>query len=104
FSALYGPGALGGVIVIKTSMDQKNSNSLMTSIGSNNLYQVSLSSNNKLKKGNLNFALGIEHTDGINARTDDTSGEKDSIDKEFFKLGLNKQINLNTDIILNVLS
>jgi vitamin B12 transporter len=104
FSALYGPGALGGVIVIKTSMDQKNSNSLMTSIGSNNLYQVSLSSNNKLKKGNLNFALGIEHTDGINARTDDTSGEKDSIDKEFIKLGLNKQINLNTDINLNVLS
>jgi len=104
FSALYGPGALGGVIVIKTSMDQKNSNSLMTSIGSNNLYQVSLSSNNKLKKGNLNFALGIEHTDGINARTDDTSGEKDSIDKEFIKLGLNKQINHNTDINLNVLS
>ena len=104
FSALYGPGALGGVIVIKTSMDQKDSNSLMTSIGSNNLYQVSLSSNNKLKKGNLNFALGIEHTDGINARTDDTSGEKDSIDKEFIKLGLNKQINLNTDINLNVLS
>ena len=104
FSALYGPGALGGVIVIKTSIDQKDSNSLMTSIGSNNLYQVSLSSNNKLKKGNLNFALGIEHTDGINARTDDTSGEKDSIDKEFIKLGLNKQINLNTDINLNVLS
>jgi len=104
FSALYGPGALGGVIVIKTSMDQKDSNSLMTSIGSNNLYQVSLSSNNKLKKGNLNFALGIEHTDGINARTDDTSGEKDSIDKEFIKLGLNKQINHNTDINLNVLS
>ncbi|MEK9575328.1 MAG: TonB-dependent receptor plug domain-containing protein [Gammaproteobacteria bacterium] len=104
FSALYGPGALGGVIVIKTSMEQKDSNSLMTSIGSNNLYQVSLSSNNKLKKGNLNFALGIEHTDGINARTDDTSGEKDSIDKEFIKLGLNKQINLNTDINLNVLS
>jgi len=104
FSALYGPGALGGVIVIKTSMDQKDSNSLMTSIGSDNLYQVSLSSNNKLKKGNLNFALGIEHTDGINARTDDTSGEKDSIDKEFIKLGLNKQINHNTDINLNVLS
>ena len=104
FSALYGPGALGGVIVIKTSIDQKDSNSLMTSIGSNNLYQVSLSSNNKLKKGNLNFALGIEHTDGINARTDDTSGEKDSIDKEFIKLGLNKQINHNTDINLNVLS
>ena len=104
FSALYGPGALGGVIVIKTSMDQKDSNSLMTSIGSNNLYQVSLSSNNKLKKGNLNFALGIEHTDGINARTDDTSGEKDSIDKEFIKLGLSKQINHNTDINLNVLS
>ena len=104
FSALYGPGALGGVIVIKTSMDQKDSNSLMTSIGSNNLYQVSLSSNNKLKKGNLNFALGIEHTDGINARTDDTSGEKDSIDKEFIKLGLNKQINHDTDISLNLLS
>ncbi len=104
FSALYGPGALGGVIVIKTSIDQKDSNSLMTSIGSNNLYQVSLSSNNKLKKGNLNFAFGIEHTDGMNARTDDTSGEKDSIDKEFIKLGLNKQINLNTEINLNVLS
>jgi hypothetical protein len=82
-------------------MEQKDSNSLVTSIGSNNLYQVSLSSNNKLKKGNLNFTLGIEHTDGINARTDDTSGEKDSIDKEFIKLGLNKQINHNTDINLN---
>jgi len=104
FSALYGPGALGGVIVIKTSMEQKDSNSIVTSIGSNNLYQVSLSSNNKLKKGNLNFTLGIEHTDGINARTDDTSGEKDSIDKEFIKLGLNKQINHDTDINLNLLS
>jgi vitamin B12 transporter len=104
FSALYGPGALGGVIVIKTSMDQKDSNSLITSKGSNNLYQVALSSNNKLNKGNLNFALGIEHRDGINARTDDTSGEKDSIDKEFIKLGLNKQINHKTDINVNVLS
>ena len=104
FSALYGPGALGGVIVIKTSMDQKDSNSLITSKGSNNLYQVALSSNNKLNKGNLNFALGIEHRDGINARTDDTSGEKDSIDKEFIKLGLNKQINHKTDINVNLLS
>ena len=104
FSALYGPGALGGVIVIKTSMEQKDSNSLVTSIGSNNLYQVTLSSNNKLKKGNLNFTLGIENTDGINARTDDTSGEKDSMDKEFIKLGLKKQINHDTDINLNLLS
>ena len=104
FSALYGPGALGGVIVIKTNTDQKDSNSLVTSIGSDNLYQVSLSLNNKVKKGNLNFALGIEHTDGINARTDDASGEKDSIDKEYIKLGLSKQINQNTDFNFNLLS
>ena len=104
FSALYGPGALGGIVVIKTNVEKKDSNSLITSIGSNNLRQVTFNSSKNIESGNINFSVGSSYTDGINARTDDSSGEKDSIEKDFIQLGVNKIINDTSKFKFNFLT
>ena len=99
FSSLYGPGAIGGVIHVTTNkkniIDEDN---LRISYGTHNTKKITFNSNNITESGYLNITLSDYHTDGINAREDDTTGEKDSIDRTSISINTGTSINKKTDI------
>jgi len=82
-SVLYGSSAISGVIVITTKkgVDGKNS-SVNLKYGTNNSKTYSLSVNDGSKDGFVRFTHNTYKTDGINARTDDDTGDKDGVDNQ----------------------
>ena len=105
FSSLYGPGAIGGVIHVTTSKKQTaNKNNLKISYGTNNTKKISMSSNNITENGYLNFSISDYHTDGINATEQDSTGEKDSIDRLSLSINTGTKVNNNTNIEFNFLN
>ncbi|SFV62900.1 Outer membrane vitamin B12 receptor BtuB [hydrothermal vent metagenome] len=103
FSSLYGSGAVGGVIQIFTKKGGKKEGEfdLSTIYGTHNsknhnaTYAVT---NGPLS---LNFALNEYSTDGINARTNDTSGETDGEYSNSQSLNIAYQISKKTKLNIN---
>ena len=105
FSSLYGPGAIGGVIHVTTNKKQNTENgSLTISYGTHNTKKVAINASNKGENGYLNITLSDYHTDGINATTQDTTGEKDSIDRKTITINTGVTLNTKTDIEVNILN
>lgn len=79
-SVLYGSSAIAGVIAITTKKgaDGKRTK-VSTKFGSHNSKTYALSTSNGDKDGYVRFTYNKYTTDGINTRTDDTTGEKDGI-------------------------
>jgi vitamin B12 transporter len=79
-SVLYGSSAVAGVIAITTKKgaDGKHT-TVSTKFGSNNSKTYALSASDGDKDGYVRFTHNRYTTDGTNARTDDTTGEKDGI-------------------------
>ena len=83
-SVLYGSSAVSGVINIITKKGPERENmSVSTKIGTHNSKTYDLSASTSDNEGNfIRFSHNLYATDGINARTDDTSEEKDGTDNQ----------------------
>jgi len=105
FSSLYGPGAIGGVIHITTNKKQAiDKENLKISYGSNNTKKISFSSSNTTENGYFNISLSDYHTDGINATEQDSTGEKDSIDRTTTSINTGTYLNDKTTLDFNFLN
>ncbi|MDB3869884.1 TonB-dependent receptor [Candidatus Thioglobus sp.] len=79
-SVLYGASAIGGVISVTTKKaTEGNAATVGTKFGTNNSKTYSLSASTGGKNGYIRLTQNKHSTDGINARTDFSAGEKDSI-------------------------
>ena len=79
-SVLYGSSAVSGVISITTKKGANGKEILVnTKIGYNNSKTYTVSLSNGDKNGYIRLSHNKHITDGFNARTDDTTGEKDGI-------------------------
>ncbi len=79
-SVLYGSSAISGVISIKTKKGvTTRETTINTKIGTNNSKFYSVVLANGDKDGYIRLSHNKHTADGINARTDDTTGEKDGI-------------------------
>jgi len=79
-SVLYGSSATAGVISITTKKGANGTDAtISTKFGTNNSKTFALSVSNGDKDGYVRFTHNNYTTDGINARTDDQTGEKDAI-------------------------
>jgi vitamin B12 transporter len=79
-SVLYGSAAIAGVISITTKKGADGKRvTVSTKFGTNNSKTYALSASNGDKDGFVRFTHNKYTTDGINARTIDTDGEKDGI-------------------------
>ncbi len=105
FSSLYGPGAIGGVIHLTTNKKQSaKSGNLNISYATHNTKKITLNANNRNENSYLNIALSDYHTDGINATTQDVTGEKDSIDRKSIAINIGTELSETTDIEVNFLN
>ncbi len=95
-SVLYGSSAIAGVISITTKKwaDTKNF-AINTKFGTHNSKTYTLLANDGDKDGFVRFIHNKYDTDGINAQTADSSGEKDSIDNQTTQIKLG---NKNFDV------
>ncbi len=102
FSALYGPGAIGGVVNIITNKKQTNSNTLAIKYGTHNSQQVTFSSNNSNENNYINISASDYQTDGINANTGGDD-DLDGIDRKSLNINsgikLNKTINIEANFL-----
>jgi vitamin B12 transporter len=79
-SVLYGSGAIAGVISITTKKGADGTSATVsTKFGTHNSKTYALSASSGHKNGFVRFTHNKYTTDGINAQTGDTTGEKDSI-------------------------
>jgi len=79
-SVLYGASAIAGVIVITTKKGAEGNNATVRAkFGTHNSRTYNLSASSGDKEGFVRFTHNKYSTDGINARTDFSSAEKDSI-------------------------
>ena len=103
-SVLYGSSAVSGVINIITKKGLERENmSFSTKIGTHNSKTHDLSASISDNEGNfIRFSHNLYTTNGINARTDDTSEEKDGIDNQttlvkvgnqYFDFSVSKSVN-----------
>ena len=105
FSSLYGPGAIGGVIHVTTNKKQTiDKNNLKISYGTHNTKKITFNSNNITENGYLNFSISDYHTDGINATKQDSTGEKDGIDRASISINTQTSINKKTNFEFNFLN
>ena len=105
FSSLYGPGAIGGVIAITTNKKQDSkSGSLHLSYGTHGSIKFAINFSNSDEKSYINVSASDYHTDGINAKSDDTTGEKDSVDRRSFSINVGTELSKDTDIEVNLLN
>jgi len=82
-SVLYGSSAVSGVVSITTKKGANGKEILVnTKIGSNNSKTYTVSLSNGDKDGYIRLSHNKHITDGFNARTDDTTNEKDGIDNQ----------------------
>ena len=82
-SVLYGSSAIAGVINITTKKGADGASATVsTKFGTHNSKTYTLSASNGGKNGFVRFTHNQYTTDGINAQTGDTTGEKDSIDNQ----------------------
>ncbi|MDC0920111.1 TonB-dependent receptor [Candidatus Thioglobus sp.] len=78
-SVLYGSSATSGVIAITTKKGAKGRHATVsTKFGTNNAKTYALSVSNGSKNGFVRFTHNNHSTDGINARSDDSTNEKDA--------------------------
>jgi len=82
-SALYGGGAIGGIIQIFTKQEVANNDqtTIRSSIGSHNSKTSSISYNSKQDKLSTIINISKHSTDGINAKPRDITGELDGFEK-----------------------
>jgi vitamin B12 transporter len=105
FSSLYGPGAIGGIISVITNKKQSvKSGNLNISYGSHNTKNIALNASNRDENGYINIALSEYSTDGINAITKDTTGEKDGSNKRTMSISAGSKLSEKTDIEINILN
>jgi len=79
-SVLYGSSAIAGVIVITTKKGANGEHAtISTKFGTHNSKTYNLSASSGNKNGFIRFTHNRYTTKGINARTADTTGEKDGI-------------------------
>ncbi|MDC9727301.1 MAG: TonB-dependent receptor [Candidatus Thioglobus sp.] len=79
-SVLYGSSAVTGVIAITTKQGSEEEHATVgTKFGTNNTKIYTLTASNGGKDGFVRFTHNKYSTDGINARSDDTTNEKDAI-------------------------
>jgi vitamin B12 transporter len=82
-SVLYGSSAISGVINITTKKGADGASATLgIKFGTHNSKTYTLSANNGGKDGFVRFTHNKYTTDGINAQTGDTTGEKDSINNQ----------------------
>ena len=78
-SVLYGSSATSGVIAITTKKGAEGKNTTVsTKFGTNNAKTYALSASSGSKNGFVRFTHNNHSTDGINARSDDSTNEKDA--------------------------
>jgi vitamin B12 transporter len=79
-SVLYGSSAASGVISITTKKGAEGKHATVSAkFGTNNTKTYALTASNGSKDGFVRFTHNKYSTDGINARSDDTTNEKDAI-------------------------
>ena len=103
FSALYGSGAIGGVIHVFTNQEstQGERGSINISYGTNNTKKVGFTASINDNDNYINFSLSDYHTDGINARDD---GDLDSIDRTTGSLNIGANIFDSTNLKFGILT
>ena len=101
-SALYGGGAIGGIIQIFTKQEVVNNNqaTIKTSIGSYNSKTNSISYSSKQDKLSTIINISKYSTDGINAKPRDTTGELDGFEKttKYFSANYDKNSDSRTSL------
>jgi len=103
FSALYGSGAIGGVIHVFTNQEstQGEQGSINISYGTNNTKKVGLTASINNDNNYVNFSLSDYHTDGVDAKND---GDLDSIDRTTGSLNIGANIFDATNLKFGILT
>ncbi len=105
YSALYGSGAIGGVVHVFTNKESSEGehSSIHVSYGTHNSKKISYSSSFQEDGNYINFTASDYHTDGIDAKDTD-SNDKDSIDRTAVGFNIGKNISAKTNVKFGILN